>query len=234
MTLDDFKQIKTKFEGMEAIVVLPEKSNGKQVLKTEYFGAFAEVEAELIKRGFTLIHVRNTNRWGTEDNVDRQAAFIKHTAKEYNLSEKTVLVGMSCGGMEAVYLAAKYPELVSVMYLDAPVMNFCSCPADFVMAKSGFWDEFYSVCKISKPELLMYRNHPIDKIPVLTENKIPVIMVYGEDDLIVPYKENGIALERAYRENNIPLEVYGKENCSHHPHGLSDSTIIADFISKYA
>ena len=35
---------------------------------------------------------------------------------------------MSCGGMHAVYIAAKYPEYVSLLYLDAPVLNLLSCP----------------------------------------------------------------------------------------------------------
>ena len=38
---------------------------------------------------------------------------------------------MSCGGLCAINFAAKYPDLVSVLYLDAPVVNLLSCPMGF-------------------------------------------------------------------------------------------------------
>lgn len=229
-----FQMIEFEFDGRDAMVVLPEKSNGRLVLKTEYFGAFPEVEVQLVKNGFTLAHVRNTNRWGTEDNVDRQAAFIKRLAEEYHLNPKAVLVGMSCGGMQAVYLAAKYPECVSVMYLDAPVMNFCSCPGNMGIAtKERCWEEFYNARRMSRSELLIYREHPMDKLPQLKEHNIPVILVYGDSDENVPYIENGIMLERFYRENNLCIKAIGKAGCGHHPHGLEDPAPIVDFILEH-
>ena len=222
------------FGGQNAVVVLPEHSNGRLVLKTEYFGAFPDVEVELIKNGFTLAHVKNTNRWGTDDNVDRQAAFIKSLAELYHLNPKAVLVGMSCGGMQAVYLAAKYPECVSVMYLDASVMNFCSCPGKMRCAtEENVWDEFYKYRGISKSELLNYREHPVDKLPLLKTSNIPVIMVYGNDDQVVPYTENGIMLEQFYKENDLCIKIIGKEGCGHHPHGLGDPATIVNFIMKH-
>lgn len=234
-----FQMIEFEFDGRIATVVLPKQSNGRLVLKTEYFGAFPEVEVQLVKNGFTLAHVKNTNRWGTEDNVDRQAAFIKHLAAQYNLSSKAVLVGMSCGGMEAVYLAAKYPECVSVMYLDAPVMNFCSCPAYMGISTietetaEALWKEFYKFRGISQSELLNFREHPVDKLPLLKEHNIPVILVYGDSDKVVPYMENGIVLEQFYKENNLCIKVIGKEGCGHHPHGLEDPQPIVDFIMEH-
>lgn len=229
-----FRRIDFEFDGRNAIVVLPEKSNGKLVLKTEYFGAFPDVEVQLVKNGFTLAHVKNTNRWGTEDNVDRQADFIRYLAVEYHLSPKAVLVGMSCGGMEAIYVAAKYPECVSVLYLDAPLMNFSSWPAKMgIAAGESNWDEFYKARGISKSELLIYREHPIDKVPLLKEHNIPVILVYGDSDKIVPYTENGIVLEQFYRENNLCIKVIRKPGCEHHPHGLENPEPIVNFILEH-
>ncbi len=229
-----FQMIEFEFDGRNAMVVLPEKSNGKLVLKTEYFGAFPEVELQLLKKGFTISHVKNTTKWGTEDNIDRQAAFIKYLAEKYNLSPKAVLVGMSAGGMQAVYLAAKYPECVSVMYLDAPVMNFCSCPANMGIAPAERnEEEFYRVRGLTKSELLIYREHPMDKLPLLKDYNIPVVLVYGDSDEICPYIENGIVLERFYQENNLCIKVIGKPGCGHHPHGLENPKPIVDFIVEH-
>ena len=222
------------FDGRNSMIVLPEHPNGRLVLKTEYFGVFPEVEIELVKKGFTLAHVKNTNRWGSEDNVDRQASFIKHLTEKYNLCPKAVLVGMSCGGMQAVYLAAKYPECVSVMYLDAPVMNFCSCPGNMGIAtKESCWEEFYKARGMSRSELLVYRDHPMDKLPRLKKHNIPVVLVYGDSDEIVPYIENGIMLEKFYKENNLCIKVICKEGCGHHPHGLEEPGTIVEFIMEH-
>lgn len=224
------------FDGQKASVVLPEEPNGKLVIKTQYFLSFPEVGIELVKNGFTFANVINTNRWGSEDNLERQAAFIKHVASEYNLSPKAAVIGCSLGGMQAVYLAANHPECVSVLYLDAPVMNFCSCPAYMggVVGDPQIWDEFYKFRGITRSELLNYRNHPVDKLPQLKENNIPVVMVYGDSDIVVPYAENGLELERFYKENELCIQVFGKAGCGHHPHGLEDPKPIVDFIMEHA
>lgn len=83
-------------------------------------------------------------------------------------------------------------------------------------------------------QLICYREHPIDKMHILLENNIPVILVYGDSDNIVPYEENGALLEKYYRENNEIIVTIGKEGCGHHPHGLSDSTQIIEFVEKHS
>ena len=59
--------------------------------------------------------------------------------------------------------AAKYPEKVSALYLDAPVMNFLSCPANFGIAKGDMLEDFLRDRKMTLSELIWHREHPIDK-----------------------------------------------------------------------
>ena len=84
---------------------------------------------------------------------------------------------------------------------------------------------------MTKSELLTFRGHPIDKLPVLVKNKVKIYMAYGDSDGTVPYKENGIALERAYEEAGISSLLYidKKVGVDHHPHGPSN----IDFAIKY-
>ena len=95
------------------------------------------------------------------------------------------------------------------------------------------WQEIVDAYGFDLPKLLTWREHPIDKIPVLAEHKIPVALVYGDSDPVVPYVENGIVLEKYYKEHNLPLFCEGKEGCGHHPHGLEDNTGLADFIEQW-
>lgn len=87
------------FEGHEGFVVFPkeEKANGYLALKTEYWGAFPEaLELPLLERGFHLCFIRNDNRWGTDDNLDRQARFVRSCMAEYALKPQCIPIGMSC------------------------------------------------------------------------------------------------------------------------------------------
>ena len=63
---------------------------------------------------------------------------------------------------------------------------------------------------------------------------MPVILVAGDSDKVVPYCENGIMIEKEYENPGIPFCLYIKEGCDHHPHGLEDNTPIINFVEKYS
>lgn len=86
---------------------------------------------------------------------------------------------------------------------------------------------------LSRIEMLAYRKHPLDSLPVLAINGVPVVMLYGTADQIVPFEENGALLDRMYREKNAPLLTIRKEGCGHHPHGLDKPKRIVDFLLRY-
>lgn len=207
-------------------------------IKTEYWGAFPEaIEIDLLKNGFHLCFLKNKNRWGTDEDLQRKVRFIKFVKEKYKLSEKCVPVGMSCGGLIAIKLAAICPELISCLYLDAPVVNYMSCPCGFGIGNPLSKDnsEILNALNLeSISELLSYREMPLDKLHILIENKIPIVLVAGDSDTVVPYCENGINIERQYKENNLPIEVYIKNGCDHHPHGLKNPEPVLNFILKYS
>ena len=93
--------------------------------------------------------------------------------------------------------------------------------------------EFMRDRKMTLSELICYREHPIDKIPLLAAHDIPVLLIYGEDDDIVPFCENGKWLADYYAAQGRAIELIGKKNCGHHPHGLDDATPIVNFMLKY-
>lgn len=233
---DGYTQIEFEFKSKKAIALLPpaELKNGKTILKPEYFGAFPALQLEFVRRGYTMIFLSNRNRWGTERELADQYEFIKYCALELDISDKVITIGMSCGGMMSVLLAGKYPDCIEALYIDAPVMNFLSCPANLGNAPDvleSMWTEFENAWGMTKRELLLFRGHPIDMLPILVKNKVKIYMAYGDSDKTVPYEENGIALERAYRDAGISHLLYidKKVGVDHHPHGPSD----IDFAIKY-
>lgn len=229
-----FKRIDFEFQEREVTVVFPNDKNktDKWMLKTEYFDAFPEVEIALIGKGYHLVYLKNKNRWGQDEDQDVKYELSKYLNKTYGLSLKCVPVGMSCGGLHALRLALRHPDMVSMLYLDAPVMNFLSCPYGM-----GIGDplelgiaEFEEAYGYTPDQLLTYRDHPIDHVEEIFKLGIPVILVYGDADVVVPYKENGAILEKYFKEHGGKIKVICKEGCGHHPHGLEDNTPIIDFI----
>ena len=240
-TIDEFGGFECRkfvFGGKNALVVIPKKSNGRLAVKTEYWGAFPATEIELLKRGYHLCFIENDNRWGTNPDLERKADFVKFVRNEFNLDNKCVPVGMSCGGLIAIKFAALHPEMVSCLYLDAPVVNYFSCPCGFGVGNEldggkGI-DEILNALELkSISELLCYREQPIDVLDTLVENKIPVILVAGGSDYTVPFAENGIMIKRAYENSGIGFKLHINQECGHHPHGLDDVNIVADFIDNH-
>lgn len=196
-----FKCEEFEFDGRKAIIVFPKEKNGKWLLKTEYFGAFPDFEIEMLKKGYHLAHIDNITRWNKQpEDTDIKMKFAKFISEKYGLSKKCVTVGMSCGGMQAIYFAAKYPDYVSVMYLDAPVINLLSCPAGFGKSTPEFFEEFEKATGMDKITLLSYRNHPLDNFEPIVKNNIPVFLVAGDSDAVVPYDENGALLEKCCKK----------------------------------
>ena len=229
-----FKGYEFEFEGLPAKVIMPNcKPNGKWMLKTEYFDAFPETEIELLNRGWHLAYNQNHNRWAEDLDLQRKSAFLRFIPKTFGLNEKCVLVGMSCGGLYSVKLAALNPEKIQGIYLDAPVMNLLSCPCNLGKAKGVTFEEYNQFTGRTLVEMLSYREHPIDKMHVFVVHKIPIVLVSGDSDTVVPYDENGALLEKYYKAQGLPISVFMKKGGDHHPHGLENPCIVADIVEAF-
>ena len=228
-----------KFENHDAIIVYPKErsANSYLAIKTEYWEAFPKaIELPLLEKGFHLCYIKNDNRFGGNEDLDRKARFIRYVQEKCGMASQCIPIGMSCGGMIAIKLAARYPELVKCMYLDAPVVNYMSWPCGFGIGLRHPADhtEILNALGLKDiSQLLACRDMPLDRLPVLVANKIPVIMVSGDADQEVPYCENGVFLEKAYKDAGVEVEVYIKPNGDHHPHGLAEPGVILDFILRH-
>lgn len=221
--------------GRAAGVVLPETvtKNQKWLLKTEYFGAFPAFEVEMLRRGYALAHIQNETRWHRPADDETKLALCDFLAREYGFAQKCLPVGMSCGGMHAVYFAARYPERTAALYLDAPVLNLLSCPCGVGHATNEMYLEFCRDTGLDVSALINYRHHPIDCVPTLIEHRIPVFLVCGDSDNIVPYAENGRQLAALYEQSGVGFEQVLKPGCGHHPHGLGDNAPLITFAERY-
>lgn len=223
-----FKCEKFKFEDTIGFVVSPivsSNSNNKIAFKTEYWDVFPELEVELLNRGFHIVHVKNETRFANRSNCDLKARFIKHISEKYELDRRCVLVGMSCGGAQAINFAAYYPELVSCLVIDAPVVNFLDFPGKYNKYES-IWDSEFTKAypNVKRSDIFTLKENPINNVGKLIEEKFPIIMLYGTEDMTVDYFSNGRLLEDAYSENKELLTIIPRNSQGHHPHGLIDKS----------
>lgn len=229
-----YKCLNFEFMGKGAKLVCPNTApNGNWALKTEYFDAFPDTQLELLARGWHIAYNENINRWAEPLDLERKADFVEFVSEEFSLSERCVPIGMSCGGMYAVKLTALIPEKIAGLYLDAPVINLLSCPCALGVAKVSLYDEYFELTGRTISEMLSYRDHPFDKLPILLKNNIPILLVAGDSDGVVPYSENGILVEKYYKENGGNIKVFIKPGCDHHPHGLENYKMAADIIESF-
>lgn len=229
-----YKFERFSFEDRDAIIVFPKErlEDGAWALKTEYWGAYPDIELKLLGRGFHLAYVKNKTRFATREDCDVKARFVEYISKKYSLSPKCVPVGMSCGGAHAVNFAGYYPHLISCLYIDAPVLNFCDFPAK--PSWSGIWEKEFTVAYpgVKRSDLLFFEPHPLNRAKALIENRIPVLLVYGDEDRTVIYEENGKLLEEAFADSDL-LKVIRVSCRGHHPHGMidtNDNERIVDYI----
>ena len=188
-----FKRLDFKFNGRNCILICPDNAceGNKWLYKTEYFDAFPQMEIEMLKKGYHLAYMQNTTRLCPESDTDMRPLFCEFLSKEFGLNSKCALVGMSCGGMQAVYFAAKYPQYVAAAYLDAPVMNYLSWPFALGVSEGDCSQEFIENMGMTLSDMLNFRNHPIDQKEKLLKSGVPIMLVSGDSDKTVPFCENG-------------------------------------------
>jgi pimeloyl-ACP methyl ester carboxylesterase len=217
-----YRRLDFSFMEKPAILICPNqpRKDGKWLFKTEYFGAFPAFELAMLERGYYLANLKNTTRWCLPEDTEREAAFCVFLRENFGLSDQCMPVGMSCGGMQAVYLAGKHPELVAALYLDAPVMNLLSCPCGVGRGEGGrMYEEMVNSTGWTVSRLINDRNQPIDYADRLIQSRIPLALICGAADTVVPYAENGMVLAEKYRASGVPFWEVVKPDCDHHPHG---------------
>lgn len=85
----------------------------------------------------------------------------------------------------------------------------------------------------SEAEALAYAKNPIDNLEPLAKAGIPLFLLCGDADDVVPYPENGAIVKQRYEKLGGPVRVLIKKGMGHHPHGLDDPSPIVEFILQH-
>lgn len=233
-----YELIEDEFDGRQYLLLLPkEEAFGKPwVWRAEFFGGFDYVDMALVAQGWHVAYYKVSDMYGNPESIELMKKFHGFITKKYELSDKADIFGFSRGGLYSVNYAAKYPEDISVVYLDAPVLDIRSWPGGIGIGLGAekCWKECKECYNLdSVLSVVNFNDNPLDKIHVLAKNKTAVVICAGDSDRDVPYCENGEIFDREFRALGGDIMTIVKPGCDHHPHSIERPQPIVDFIVKH-
>ncbi len=229
-----------KLGDLDATVVVPEKAlpGRPWVWRGEFFGAFADADVALVKAGWHLAYLKTPDLFGSPKAVTKWEAFYAMMVKDYGMHKKPGLIGLSRGGLYCMNWAAAHPDQTLAVYLDNAVCDFKSWPGG-VPKKLGTgkgseaeWKKLLAAYEFkSDDEAIKYTLNPVDNLAPLAKAKIPLLLVYGDKDAVVPHAENSERVFDRYKVLGGPVERIVKPGQDHHPHGLKDVAPVVTFFT---
>lgn len=224
----NFKKEQFIFKGLNAIVVIPNNANGKVIWKTEYFNAFESAELELLQKGYTRIHLTVEDKYASPKTMRLMHAFQLFVTEKYNLNKKANLFGFSRGGLLAFTYSLYYSEYVEKLYLDAPVLDVKTWPPKGSDGQKSLFENYY----LNEQTFELFKGDPINNLQEFFELNIPLLVIAGAKDSVVPFDKNAGTLLNYAKTNGYKVEQIIKPLCDHHPHGLLDNAPIIEFIEN--
>lgn len=227
-----------KVDNRDATVVVPDTPlpGRRWVWRGEFFGAFAD--AALVKAGWHLAYLRVPDLFGSPKAVKHWEAFHAAMVNEYGLHPRPGLVGLSRGGLYCLNWAASHPDRTLAVYLDNAVCDFKSWPGGAPKklgtgkGSDAEWKKLLAAYDFkSDAEVIAYKLNPVDNLAPLAKAKIPLLLVYGDKDTVVPHAENSALLYDRYKVLGGPVERVVKPGQDHHPHGLKDVMPVVKFFT---
>ena len=227
---------KFMFNDREVTVIKPENeaTGGNWVWRAEFLGAFDYADKALLEKGWYIVYYKVSDMYGCPYAIELMKKFHNFIVEKYKLNPKAAIFGFSRGGLYSVNYSLKHPQDIGVIYLDAPVLDIKSWPGGLMTGTGGEkeWEECKECYELTEETVSDFKRSPVDRLDELLETRIPLILVAGDSDTVVPYKENGKILEEKYKNSSVPFEVYIKPGCEHHPHSLENPAPIVSFIEK--
>jgi pimeloyl-ACP methyl ester carboxylesterase len=224
------------FEGRCAKIVVPQTvTDGTPwIWRARFFGHEPQTDLALLERGFHVLWLDSTPLMGSSESVALWQRFYLYATETFGLNSKAHLEGMSRGGLYAVNWAIQYPDETASIYIDNPVLDFKCWPGGFGKSERsvGDWNDVLASYGLSEKEAETWPGNPVDnpELKNLAEKKVPILIVCGDSDRVVPFEESGKPFIDRYRTFGGPIEVIIKPGCDHHPHSLVDPRPIVDFI----
>jgi pimeloyl-ACP methyl ester carboxylesterase len=228
-------------DGANVIVVEPKRAlpGRPWAWRGEFFGAFPNADIELLKSGWHLAYIGVPDLFGSPKAMKHWERFYDCLVKDHGLSAKPALIGLSRGALYCMAWAATHPEKTLLVYLDNGVCDFKSWPGGKpkgLGSGQGSAEEWLKLLKAydfkNDREAIAFKLNPVDNLGPLARAKVPILLIYGDNDTVVPHRENSALLYDRFKALGGAVERIVKPGQDHHPHGLADPRPIVEFFEK--
>lgn len=146
-------------------------------------------------------------------------------------SPHPVLLGQSRGGLMLLAWTMRNPEKPVAFAGIYPVCNLGDWPF-----KSGS-DELANDYGMTKSELRKQITtfNPIDNLAPLAEHKLPIFIIHGDNDTVVPYEKNGQLFKERYQAlgGEVEIKIVPGGGHASTPDFFEDADLL-DFILQHA
>ncbi len=215
-----FDQVDFKLpgDGSTCKIVAPKvaASESPWVWRARFFGHQPAFDTAMLEKGYHIAYCDIADLYGSAKAVKRWDKFYDLTQK-LGLGSKPVLEGMSRGGLIIFNWAKANPEKVTAIYGDNPVCDIRSWPKK---KSAGDWKRCLEAYGITEADDANFKGNPIDSLDPLARARVPVFLVLGAKDNVVPLVENADVLEKNYKALGGYVRRWVKPEGNHHPHGL--------------
>ncbi len=228
-------------DGARAIVVEPKTPlpGRPWAWRGEFFGAFPNADIALLESGWHLAYLAVPDQFGSPRAMAGWEKFHRRLVDDHGLASKPALIGLSRGALYCMSWAAGHPEKTLAVYLDNGVCDFKSWPGGKPKGhgtgpgSAGEWANLLRAYGFKDDEeAFAYDRNPVDRLRPLADAKIPILLVYGDADRLVPPGENSGFLFDRYKALGGSIERIVKPGQDHHPHGLVDPKPIVEFFEN--
>lgn len=232
-----YKLLDSTLNGVNFKVVFPKKANKNKdwIWRARFWGHEPQTDLALLENGFHIAYIEVSNLFGNNKAIQIWDDFYKYVTERYQLNKKVVLEGMSRGGLIIFNWGNRNAEKVACIYADAPVCDFKSWPAGKGIGEGSpkAWSTCLKAYGFTEELALLSSGNPINHMEYIASNKVPILVVVGDVDKVVPVAENTELLKKRLNSLGWDLDMIHKPEVGHHPHSLKNPKPIVDFILKH-
>ncbi|MDE5705770.1 GDSL-type esterase/lipase family protein [Muribaculum sp.] len=214
--------------GRSAIMVVPDNPlpGNPWIWRPAFFDAFPSIDIALLDQGYHIAYYNVTDEWARPSSIRAGKEFYDF-AVEHGLMDKVVMEGLSRGAYYSLRFAQTYPEHIGALLLDNPLVDI-----NELRRNNDLWNDVTAKWRQDSLPIPGLAENAACNLSILVDHKIPVVILSGGSDTIVPYERNGKLIKDAYRRWNIPVKSIVRPHSGHHPHGIDNPYPIAEYISE--
>jgi pimeloyl-ACP methyl ester carboxylesterase len=144
-----------------------------------------------LEAGIAVAGIDVGESYGSPAGRELFTAFHREMTGRRGFATKPVLLGRSRGGLMILNWAVEHPEAVAGIAGIYPVFDFRTYPG---------LDKAAPAYGISPEELgkASGKHNPIERVASLAKSRVPVFLIHGDVDVVVPLRENSAEFVRRY------------------------------------